>query len=290
LLPQRLHASLARHMTDTNQLLDEFATLVRARTGPMVLGLCGSQGSGKSTLARRISRYLSDREGCSVAVLSLDDLYLASERRAQLAREVHSLLRTRGVPGTHDVALGVSTIRKLLSALPNDSTRIPRFDKSRDEPYPMEQWEELTGAVDVVLFEGWCVGALPQDESALASPVNELEREEDRDGRWRHYVNDQLRGCYRELFGLIDRLAMLQAPAFEVVFDWRRQQERELEASVRSGVADQPAAKIMDDADLRRFIMHYERLTRHILGEMPARADLVAQLGRERQIRAICKR
>ena len=275
-------------MPDKNQMLDEIAALVRARSKPMVLGLCGSQGAGKSTLAQRIKEDLSERERCSVAVLSLDDLYLASAPRAQLAREVHPLLRTRGVPGTHDVALGLSTIRKLLSASAKDVTRIPRFDKSVDEPYEAERWEAFRGAADVVLFEGWCVGALPQDERALAEPVNVLEREQDPDGRWRHYVNDQLRGCYRDLFGLVDRLAMLQAPGFEVVFEWRRQQERELEAS--AGGADRSAAKIMDDAHLRRFIMHYERLTRHILGEMPGRADLVAQIDRERRILGIRKR
>jgi D-glycerate 3-kinase len=46
----------------------------------------------------------------------------------------------------------------------------------------------------------------------------------------------------------------------------------------------------MDDAALRRFIMHYERLTRHILAEMPGRADLVAELDRNRRIRALSKR
>lgn len=274
-------------MHDTNEVLNEIAALTRSRRKPMVLGLCGSQGSGKSTLARQIKQRLTERERRSVAVLSLDDLYLGSAERMQLAREVHSLLRTRGVPGTHDVPLGVSTIRKLLSAPANEVTRIPRFDKSRDEPLPPERWEEFRGAADIVLFEGWCVGAIPQDEHALMEPVNELEKEQDPDGRWRHYVNDQLRGPYRELFGLIDCLVMLQAPGFEVVFEWRRQQERELEASTRAEGGERPASKIMNDAELRRFIMHYERLTRHILGEMPGRADLTVQLDRERRILSI---
>lgn len=278
-------------MHDTSKLLDEIAAMARARSKPMVLGLCGSQGSGKSTLARRIKQELDELERCSVAVLSLDDLYLPSSQRARLAREVHPLLRTRGVPGTHDVALGVSTIRKLLSASANDVTRIPRFDKARDEPWPPELWAEWRGAADIVLFEGWCVGAVPQDERTLAEPVNELESEEDRDGRWRHYVNDQLRGPYRELFGLVDRLVMLHAPGFEVVFEWRRQQERELAAaSARAGAGEPLASKIMDDAQLHRFVMHYERLTRHIFREMPDRADLTAQLDHDRRILAIRKR
>jgi D-glycerate 3-kinase len=131
-----------------------------------------------------------------------------------------------------------------------------------------------------VIFEGWCVGAVPQESAALAVPVNELERNEDRDGRWRRYVNEQLAGPYRALFGLLDRLLLLRTPGFEVVFEWRRQQERELAAATRPG----SASKIMDDATLARFIAHYERLTRHILAEMPGRADIVASLDSHRQI------
>ena len=36
-----------------------------------------------------------------------------------------------------------------------------------------------------------------------------------------------------------------------------------------------------------RFIMHYERLTRWILQEMPARADIVVRLGPDHEVLGI---
>lgn len=246
---------------------------------PMVLGLCGSQGSGKSTVTCALQSTLREAHGVSVAVLSLDDLYLAGAERERLARDVHPLLRTRGVPGTHDVGLGIEVIGQLLSAAPDAITRIPRFDKALDEPCPPGRWEAFRGRADLVILEGWCVGALPQEGAALEEPVNGLERDEDGEGRWRKYVNGALAGRYQALFGLIDGLVLLRAPGFEVVFEWRRQQERELAANSRAG-----ATGIMDDAALRRFIMTYERLTRHILVEMPQRAHLVVGLDEHRHV------
>jgi D-glycerate 3-kinase len=270
-------------------LADVLALRARRESEPVVFGLCGSQGSGKSTLARVLQAALQDDHGLAVAVISLDDLYLPSTERARLAATVHALLRTRGVPGTHDVGLGVDVIQRLLHAQPGATARLPRFDKLVDEPVPPDQWQPFHGRADVVLFEGWCVGALPQDCADLAVPINVLEREHDADGRWRCYVNEQLAGPYRRLFGLIDRLAMLQAPGFEVVFEWRRQQEHELARHARqSGGAS--AARVMSDAELQRFVMHYERLTRHILAEMPGRADVLVTLDARRNIVALERR
>ncbi len=38
------------------------------------------------------------------------------------------------------------------------------------------------------------------------------------------------------------------------------------------------ASRVMDEAAIARFIAHYERVTRHILAEMPARADHLISL------------
>ena len=43
----------------------------------------------------------------------------------------------------------------------------------------------------------------------------------------------------------------------------------------------------MSPGEVERFIRHYERLTRHILQEMPARADLVVRLGPDRRVESI---
>lgn len=255
--------------------------VVERRTGPgFVVGICGAQGSGKSTLSAVLAHLLEAR-GLKVAVLSIDDLYLTRAERQVLAAEVHPLLATRGVPGTHDVDLGV----QVLAALAQPArTALPRFDKAADDRAAPETWPVIEGPVEVILFEGWCVGARPQAEAALAAPVNALEREEDAGGAWRAYVNAALAGPYRRLFAPIGYQVLLQAPGFEAVLDWRREQEAKLRARLAAEGRDQGLA--MDDAGVARFISHYERLTRWILSEMPARADRLLKMDADRNFGA----
>lgn len=254
------------------------------RQGARVIGINGAQGSGKSTLTRLLQTLLEAGFGLRAAGLSIDDIYLTRSERERLARTVHPLLITRGVPGTHDVGLGIRTIEALKRAGPGDRIPIPVFDKAIDDRLPPEQWPVWEGRCDLVLFEGWCVGAVPESEERLEEPVNDLEREEDPDGRWRRYVNDQLKGPYQALFALLDRLLMLKVPSMECVFRWRLQQERHLAAQIQNQTA---RLRLMDEAQLRRFIQHYERLTRWMLEEMPARADVVLHLGEDHQIHRI---
>jgi D-glycerate 3-kinase len=245
------------------------------RRGPLIVGICGSQGSGKSTVCKKVAARFTDA-GLKVATLSLDDLYLPLAARVKLGELVHPLLRTRGVPGTHDTKLGIRTLHDLGQA---QAVKLPRFDKARDDRRPEAAWETIEGPVDLVLLEGWCVGARPQGLEALTQPINALEANEDVDGRWRRYVNEALGGEYQRLFAKIDLLVLLAAPSFDVVLKWRTQQENELRSQAqgdRSGV--------MNDAQLARFIQHYERLTKHVLIEMPPRADLVIRLGEDRAV------
>ncbi|MFV3129336.1 hypothetical protein [Niveispirillum sp. KHB5.9] len=264
--------------------LDRVEALLRQRMAvagrrPFVLGICGAQGSGKSTLADGLAQRLA-ATGLRVAVLSLDDLYLTRPERDALARDVHPMLATRGVPGTHDVALGLSVLDGLTQAGP---TLLPRFDKAVDTRAATRV--RVEGPVDVVLFEGWCVGAVPQDAAALSVPVNALERDRDADGRWRRHVNQCLAAEYQRLFGRIDALVLLAAPDFAIVRDWRIQQEEGLRARLRR--EGKPVDATMSDAQVAAFIQYYERLTRHILDEMPGRADLVLRLDAGRGLAGI---
>jgi D-glycerate 3-kinase len=174
----------------------------------------------------------------------------------------------------------------LLDALTGDGPpgdlALPAFDKATDDRKPPDQWPHITTPIDVVLFEGWCVGARPQASAALARPINALEAAEDPTGRWRASVEAALAGPYQTMFGRLDRLILLKAPSFEQVYVWRAEQEAKLAASVAT--AHDAGRRTMSPDELRRFIMHYERLTRHILAEMPARADLVVELGPRREV------
>ena len=239
------------------------------RGAPLVVGVTGPQGSGKSAAAGALALLLQER-GLRTAVLSIDDLYLTKAERQRLAADVHPLFLTRGVPGTHDVALGRAVIESL--GRPGE-TAVPRFDKATDDR--RADWDIVEGPVDVILFEGWCVGAWPQPLVALVEPINALERERDPAGVWRAYVNDALAGPYQALFAPIGFQILLRPPGFEVVLGWRLQQEHELRARGGGG---------QSDAEIATFIQYYERLSRHIDAEMPARADMVIQLDAERRV------
>lgn len=143
--------------------------------GLFVVGLCGAQGCGKSTLAADLVVRLN-RAGIDTAILSLDDLYLTRVERGILAVDVHPLLGTRGVPGTHDVALGMRVIAALGRG---EAPSLPRFDKAMDDRAPVATWPRAGAGTKVLIFEGWCVGARPQAEAMLREPVNALERDSD---------------------------------------------------------------------------------------------------------------
>lgn len=238
-----------------------------ASRAPLVVGINGAQGTGKTTVCKFLEALLARRQIRAVT-LSLDDLYLTRAEREQLAGEVHPLFATRGVPGTHAVGMGMTIIEDMLAGR---ALELPRFDKGLDDR--SEDTTRITGPVDVLLLEGWCVGARAQDSAALAEPLNDLEREEDADGVWRGLVNHWLSEDYARLFDQIDLLVMLKVDSFEHILRNRTLQEEKLRA------ANPDAPGLMDEAALARFCAHYERLTRHMLEEMPTRADIVIEIG-----------
>jgi len=245
---------------------------------PLVVGVNGAQGTGKSTLSKVLSLAIADAHQLRCAIISIDDIYLTRQERASLAADIHPLLMTRGVPGTHDVSMGIDLINQLKNkAIP----RLPVFDKAIDDRAPASQWVNLDSPVDIILFEGWCVGAQAQPDQALVEPCNYLEESEDKDASWRSYANQQLAGPYAKLFNLIDRLVMLKAPDFECVYQWRSTQEEKLRQRTTEGSSSR---SIMNDEEIKRFIMHYERLTRWMFEEMPQRADCVLELNRDHSI------
>lgn len=257
-------------------LLRLIAPQLDGRDAPFVLGISGLQGSGKSTLARHLVEQMP--AGQAVAV-SLDDVYLDRNQRAALAHQIHPLFATRGVPGTHAVALLETTLTALAHASPERPVPLPRFDKGHDEPAAKVDWPVITVPPRLVVLEGWCLGLPPESDDALRQPLNALERDEDPHGLWRGHVNAQLAGTYVRLWQRIDHLLLLQAPAFAVVEAWRDQAERELRR--------QGAPQAMDTRTLKRFIVHYERLSRHALTVLPILADTVVALDAERKVLSI---
>lgn len=276
-------------------LANHILTLRRSKQRPVVVGIHGAQGTGKSTLTLFLREILSRHYCTGTANFSLDDIYLTRAERQDLAERVHPLFITRGVPGTHDLALGQQVVDRLRSAGSDDQTPIPAFDKARDDRVPEADWPVFQGRADVILIEGWCLGASPEDEAALIAPVNRLESEEDPHGTWRGYVNQCLKGGYRDFFGQMDCLVMLKAPSMDCVLEWRRLQERKLARKAgaalerdapKQGAVPEGARnlRIMSEAEVARFVMHYERVTRACLAEMPGRADVLIEVAEDHSL------
>ncbi|MBB3225483.1 D-glycerate 3-kinase [Luteibacter sp. Sphag1AF] len=255
-------------------LLSQLEHAISDSPGMFVLGLSGLQGSGKSTLSSALAG-LANARGWHAAVLSLDDVYLTRAQRQRLAADVHPLLMTRGVPGTHDLGLLNQVMSELPHASPAHPVALPRFDKGMDDRAPADTWPVLTRPPRLLILEGWCVGVPVEDEVALATPVNALERDEDPDGRWREWVNQNL-VHYQPLWRRLDALIVLLAPSWDIVLAWRSEAEQKLRQS--------GAAHTMDAQAMRRFVQHYERISRLAMLTLPSRADILVPLDESRHV------
>ena len=196
----------------------------------LFLGLSGGQGSGKTTTAGIIKIILKKFFKRRVYVGSIDDFYKTFKNRKKMSEKIHPLFRTRGVPGTHDVNLinkfFVSIKRKKFKKI-----KLPKFQKASDDRMKKKNWFNIKKKPEIVILEGWCVGAKPQTNSLIKKPVNILEKYEDKDLKWRRYVNEKLKKEYKKFFSMIDNLIFIKIPNFSVVFKWRLLQENSCEKS-----------------------------------------------------------
>lgn len=246
---------------------------------PLVIGINGCQGSGKSTLADLLRLQFQHRHGLAASALSMDDFYLSRKARQRLAETVHPLLMTRGVPGTHDVALMTRTLDDLMAGATD--VPLPRFDKALDDPVPEREWQTTTSPLEMLILEGWCLGTEPQEAAALRESVNRLEAEEDPDGDWRRYVNRQLAERYQPLYEKVDLWIMLKAPSFDHVYRWRLEQEQKLAQRPENGSSDN---HVMTPRQLARFISLFQRLTVHSLQTLPQRVHYLYALDARRNV------
>lgn len=275
-LPESYRLTAERYFLPLAQQLVQ----LHANSGPLLVGINGCQGSGKSTLSQFLVAALAQVNVSAVA-LSLDDFYLTHAERQALAREIHPLLATRGVPGTHDLDLMSTTLSSLMADQETEPRTIvvPCFDKATDDRTETAQWFTVALPVDVVIWEGWCLGVPPQPDDRLATPINALEMNEDPGGQWRAFVNDALT-AYQSLFDAVDFWVMLKAPNFDSVYQWRLEQEQKL-----AEVASNPSA-LMSAEQLSRFIRFYQRLTEWGFESVPTRCDWLFTLDANRRIQS----
>jgi len=249
---------------------------------PLIIGLAGGQGSGKTTISSILTLILKKYFKLNVFKVSIDDFYKTRKDRKSLSKNKHSLLMTRGVPGTHDVDLMLNFFKKIKDKN-FKSLQIPTFNKAIDDRYQKSFWYKIKTKPDVVIFEGWCVGARPQLNSQLKKPINSLEKVYDQGTKWRAYVNNQLKNKYKTLFNQLDGLLYLKAKNFSLLREWRLKQERKLWVQTKN----KKNLKIMSSGDVINFMQTYQRITQQMFKDAIKSSSVIMNLNGNHQIEKI---
>jgi len=246
----------------------------------LFLGFSGGQGSGKTTAAGILKIILKKFFQRKIHVSSIDDFYKTLEERNKMSNHIHPLFKTRGVPGTHDVNL----VRKFFTLIKQKKFKkftIPKFDKSIDDRLGKKSWFKIKQKPEIVILEGWCLGAKPQSNSLIKKPINILEKFEDKNLTWRKYANNKLKKEYKKIFSIIDHFIFMKVPNFKMVFKWRLLQEKKLKRKSHLN------KKIMSYIEIKRFIMFYERITLQMIKDLSKSASVVMFLKKNHEIKKL---
>ena len=246
----------------------------------LFLGFSGGQGSGKTTITGILTIILKKYFQRKVLKISIDDFYKTLKERAKMAKEIHPLFKTRGVPGTHDIDL----IIKLFNNIEKknfERFKLPKFAKNLDDRLQKKFWYNIKKRPEIVIIEGWCVGAKPQSNKLIKKPVNILEKNEDKNLKWRKNVNKNLKKKYKKVFQMIDQFIFIKVPNFDMVFKWRILQEKKLKKKSHLN------QKVMSYKEIKRFIMFYERITLQMLKDLSKSASVVMLLKKNHEIKKV---
>ena len=237
--------------------------------------IAGSQGVGKSTLAKIFKLVLENAYKKKVMLLSIDDYYLSKNKRNKLSKNIHPLLITRGVPGTHDiVALKNDIINFQKKKFPIIT---PKFNKLKDD---ISSKKNIIKNAEILLLEGWCCGSPSINKKYLFQNINRLETIFDKNKKWRQYYNSQLMKDYKKVFSLFDQQIYIQPPSFSYILKWRYAQEKNNALKSRN-------KDFMNKKDLQKFIQHYEKLTKWMMKTMPAKADILIKIDSNQKIKKV---
>lgn len=132
--------------------------------------------------------------------------------------------------------------------------KIPHYDKSaysgQGDRTPESEWELVNGPgeprVQVVIFEGWCVGfkSLSPTEvtNKWSAPSRTLHLHNLDDLL---FINDHLQ-TYDVITELFDAFIHIDAENTEWVYDWRLEQEVQLRREKGTGMTDEQVVKFVD--------------------------------------------
>ena len=249
---------------------------------PYFVGLAGGQGTGKTTISSLLEIILRKYFKLNVFKISIDDFYRTRKERFSLSKKVHPLLMTRGVPGTHDIKIMLDFFRKSKTKK-FKSFKLPKFNKAIDDRCKKNQWYTIKKRPDVVIFEGWCVGARAEKNSTIKKSINSLEKANDAQLIWRNYVNKQLKTKYKKLYDQLDCLVYLKAKNFSLLQKWRLIQEKKLWLKNKNKKTNN---KIMSKGDVINFMQTYQRVTQNMFKFAPRYASIILNLNSNHQIKS----
>ena len=248
---------------------------------PYFVGLAGGQGSGKTTISSIIKIILQKYFKLKVFKISIDDFYRTRKEREILSKKIHPMLMTRGVPGTHDIEMMLNFFKKTKDKN-FKNIKLPNFDKAIDDRAHKNKWYQLNEKPDVVIFEGWCVGAKPESKTTLKKSINSLEKAKDAKLIWRKHVNTQLQNKYKKLYSELNCLIYLKAKNFNLLQKWRLKQEHKLWLKNKKS----SKLKIMSKGDVINFMQTYQRITENMFKHMPKYASIIFNLNSKHQIKS----
>ena len=249
---------------------------------PFIVGLGGGQGTGKTTITSIISIVLKKYFKLNIFKISIDDFYKTKKERILLSKKVHPSLITRGVPGTHDVSSMFSFFKRVKSKNFR-ALKLPKFNKAIDDRYNKKLWHSIKKKPDIIIFEGWCVGARAEKNNSLKKAINSLERNNDKKLIWRKFVNQQLKLKYKKLYTQLDCLLFLKANNFRLLQQWRLKQEKKLWLKNKRSRNN----KIMNKKDVIKFMQTYQRITQNMLKHAPKYSSMILNLNRNHQIKSV---
>jgi len=247
---------------------------------PYFVGLAGGQGTGKTTISSIIKIILEKYFKLKVFKISIDDFYKTRKERIALSKKVHPMLLTRGVPGTHDISMMLDFFKKS-KAKKFKNMKLPNFNKAIDDRFPKNKWNTINKRPDVIIFEGWCVGARAETNKTLKKSINSMEKANDHKLVWRKYVNQQLKTKYKKLYSQLNCMIYLKAKNFSLLQKWRLKQEHKLWLKTKK----KGGHKIMSKGDVINFMQTYQRITQNMFKNMPKYASIILNLNSNHQIK-----
>ena len=256
-----------------NKIAKTYVDLFNQIKNKKTLMIAGSQGSGKSTLSIQIKKYFKKFYFKSVVILSIDDFYLSSYQRKQLAKKLKTnLFDTRGVPCTHNLKLLIETVDKLKRN--NFPVYIPIFDKVTDNK---KKHNRKINKADLIILEGWCVGSKPINPEYLKKNINDLEKNNDPNMIWRIAYNQSL-VKYQKLFNKFNYYIFIKLPNWQYVINWKYKQE----LGLRSLRSDNHLKK-----KLFLFIQYYEKLSKWMSFTSPDICNVLITLDKNQKTKKI---